>query len=114
MKVILAFLPINYWKWHLKVTNFYIETHRKEYLTGRNVSINKIKDIHIQEVMTFYAFLIQMAVKPHPGARYTECWSEQNKVWYTTCKKCQGNDLMKSALLFIGVKTNHNMSLKMS
>ena len=43
-----AFLPINYWKWHLKVTNFYIETHRKEYLTGRNVSINKIKDIHIQ------------------------------------------------------------------
>ena len=83
----LAFLPINYWMWHLKVTNFYIETHRKESLIGKNTSSHKIKDIHIQELMTFYAILMQMAVKPHPGARYTECWSEQNKVWYTTCKK---------------------------
>ena len=83
----LAFLPINYWMWHLKVSNFYIETHRKESLIGKNTSGHKIKDIHIQELMTFYAILMQMAVKPHPGARYTECWSEQNKVWYTTCKK---------------------------
>ena len=83
----LAFLPINFWMWHLKVTNFYIENHRKESLTRKNPSIHKIKDIHIQELMTFYAILMQMAVKPHPGARYTECWSEQNKVWYTTCKK---------------------------
>ena len=46
-----------------------------------------MKDIHIQELMTFYAILMQIAMKPHPGSQYTECWSEQNKVWYTTCKK---------------------------
>ena len=83
----LAFLPINYWMWHLKVTNFYIETHRNISLTGKNASSHKIRDIHIQELMTFYAILMQMALKPHPGARYTECWSEQNKLWYTTCKQ---------------------------
>ena len=73
--------------WHLKVIYYYIETRWKESLTGKNTSIHKIKDIHIQEVMTIYAILMQMAVKSHPGARYTECWSDQNKVWYTTCKK---------------------------
>ena len=55
---------------------------------------------------------MKIAMKPHPGSRYTECWSEQNKVWYTTCKKCQEKDLMKSALPFIGVRTNLEMNSK--
>ena len=68
----LAFLPINFWMWHLKVKKFYIENHRKESLTGKNQSFHKIKDIHIQELMTFYAILMQMAMKTNPGSRYME------------------------------------------
>ena len=83
----LAFLPIQYWMWHLDVTNYYAKNHSKTDSIKKKSGFDSMKDIHIQELMTFYAILMQIAMKPHPGSRYTECWSEQNKVWYTTCKK---------------------------
>lgn len=83
----LAFLPIQYWMWHLDVTNYYAKNHTKPDSTKKNSGCDSMKDIHIQELMTFYAILMQISMKPHPGSRYTECWSEQNKVWYTACKK---------------------------
>ena len=66
------------------------------------------------ELMTFYAILIQMAVKPHPGARYTECWSEQNKVWYTTCNKMSGKRFDEIRFAIHWSENNLEMSSKMS
>ena len=83
----LTFLPITYWMWHLKVTNIYLENHRKESPSGKNPNVHKIKDIHISELMTFYAILMQIATKPLCGTSYYYCWTEESKVWYTACKK---------------------------
>ena len=32
-----------------------------------------------------------MAMKPNPGSRYTECWKNENKSWYTACNNMSKN-----------------------
>ena len=52
---------------------------------------NQCKDITIDELMIFYAIILQMAMKPFPGTRYTDCWKNENKIWWTTCNNMSKN-----------------------
>ena len=83
----LAFLPMSFWLHHLRETNKYMQmtfaTHDKTKEENRNS--NQYKDISLDELMIFYAIIIQMAVKPNPGEKYTQCWTKKNKVWWTAC-----------------------------
>ena len=44
------------------------------------------KPIKIDELMIFYAIIIQMACRPFPGKRYDECWN-YTQDWFTNCKQ---------------------------
>ena len=48
-------------------------------------SLTEFKEISFDEVMIFYAIIIQMAMKSNPGSRQTEWWKTDHKVWYTAC-----------------------------
>ena len=83
---LLAFLPLKFWVYHLNECNRYVD----EFLSTREPSTKKFvgmnwKPIKIDELMTFYAIIIQMACRPSPGKRYDECWNYTND-WYTNCK----------------------------
>ena len=43
------------------------------------------REISFDELMIYDAIIIQMAMKPNPGSRYTECSKTDHKVWYTAC-----------------------------
>ena len=90
---LLAFLPIPFWVHHLRETNKYMRTTlaKNDSMKSDNGSGNQYKYITLDELMIFYAIIIQMAMKPNPGSRYTECWKNENKSWYTACNNMSKN-----------------------
>ena len=92
---LLAFLPIGFWIYHQGETNKYMRANiakddQSESGSGSG-SGNQCKDITIDELMIFYAIILQMAMKPFPGTRYTDCWKNENKIWWTTCNNMSKN-----------------------
>ena len=84
---LLAFFPLKFWVYHLNESNRYV--HRV--LENKNPKSNifygmKWKPIKMNELMVFYAILIQMSCRPFPGKRYDDCWKYQNE-WFTNCQK---------------------------
>ena len=73
-------------------------THDKTKEENRNS--NQYKDISLDELMIFYAIIIQMAVKPNPGEKYTQCWTKKNKVWYTACNNMSKNEISGNSCEF--------------
>ena len=64
---LLAFLPLKFWVYHLNECNRYVD----EFLSTREPSTKKFvgmnwKPIKIDELMTFYAIIIQMACHHSP------------------------------------------------
>ena len=90
---LLAFLPVGFWLYHLKETNNYMKSSIKQKSEdGTNTSsLTESREISFDELMIFYAIIIQMAMKPNPGSRYTECWKTDHKVWYTACNHMSKN-----------------------
>ena len=90
---LLAFLPIPFWVHHLRETNKYMRMMvvKNDSIKLENGSGNQYKDITLDELMIFYAIIIQMSMKPNPGSRYTECWKNENKSWYTACNNMSKN-----------------------
>lgn len=84
---VLAFLPVQFWLYHLKQTNNYLKgsLEEKSGLNSDSSSPLKFREITFDELMIFYAIIIQLAMKPNPGSRYTESWRTDHKVWYTAC-----------------------------
>ena len=80
----LAFLPIKFWIHHVHESNKYIEK-LIEGKTKHYYSVLWYK-ISLQEMMTFYAILMQMTCRPCHGRRYEECW-KFTQDWYPLCKK---------------------------
>ena len=85
LESLLAFLPVRFWVYHLNECNRYVD----EYLAKREPKSNKFvganwKPIKIDELMVFYAILIQMVCRPFPGKRYEECWNHTTD-WFTNC-----------------------------
>ena len=89
----LAFLPVKFWLYHLKQTNDYMKgsMERKSGDETDSSSLSQYREIRFDELMTFYAIIIQMAMKPNPGSRYTDCWKNDHKVWYTACNHMSKN-----------------------
>lgn len=95
----LAFLPIGFWIHHQGETNKYMRASMAKDDQCDNGSGSgsgsgsghQCKDISIDELMIFYAIILQMAIKPFPGARYTDCWKNENKVWWTACNRMSKN-----------------------
>ena len=100
LESLLAFLPLRYWVHHLEECNKYvaevldkrerfysesvsIESYNKRY--GRKFQGMKWKPIRIDELMVFYAIIIQMACRPFPGKKFEECWN-YTKDWFTNCE----------------------------
>ena len=84
---LLAFLPVKFWVYHLNECNRYVEQCLKNKDSKNKVFNGMIwKPININELMVFYAILIQMACRPYPGKRYEECWEFQ-KEWFSNCQK---------------------------
>ena len=54
-------------------------------------SLSGFREISFDELMIFYAIIIEMAMKPNPGSRYTECWKKDHKIWYTACNHMSKN-----------------------
>ena len=74
-------------KQKVKQTNNYLKGSLEE-KTGLNSDSSsplKFREITFDELMIFYAIIIQLAMKPNPGSRYTESWRTDHKVWYTAC-----------------------------
>ena len=88
---VLAFLPMGFWLYHLKQTNNYLKGSLEEKSSGTDSSSSIFREISIDELMIFYAIIIQMAMKPHPGSPYTVCWRNDYKVWYTACNHMSRN-----------------------
>ena len=93
LESLLAFLPLKYWVKHLEECNNYVEKELdKKYSsdkftkkTSRKFNGMKWKPIKIDELMIFYAIIIQMACRPFPGKKYEECWN-YTKDWFTNCQ----------------------------
>ena len=90
---LLAFLPIGFWIYHQGETNKYMRANiaKDNQSESGSGSENQCKDITIDELMIFYAIILQMAMKPFPGTRYTDCWKNENKIWWTTCNNMSKN-----------------------
>ena len=90
---LLAFLPVGFWLYHLKETNNYMKSsiEQKAEDGTEASSLSEFREISFDELMIFYAIIIQMAMKPNPGSRYTESWKTENKVWYTACNHMSKN-----------------------
>ena len=97
---LLAFLPLRYWVHHLVECNKYVaaflekkdrflfETCTEEIYkirSSRKFQGMKWKPIKIDELMVFYAIIIQMACRPFPGKKFEECWN-YTKDWFTNCE----------------------------
>ena len=82
----LALVPMRFWVHHLHETNRYMKEEYAKKVSKNSNSKNSYKEVKINELMVFYAIIFQMAMKPNPGSRYTSCWSESNKKWYTACQ----------------------------
>ena len=83
----LALLPMKFWIIHVNETNRYMRTEYYQRLIEKNPNMKVVlKEVDINELMKFYAIIFQMALKPFPGERYTSCWKENNKKWYTACQ----------------------------
>jgi len=82
---LLAFLPLSFWKFHLKETNRYAYDFLRENKRKKIYGMSFVK-ITIKELFTFYAILMQMSCRPSPGRPYTDCWRFQ-KEWFPTCQQ---------------------------
>ena len=91
LESLLAFLPISFWLYHLNECNRYFDQHFLNNDSNTKSSGNdyylglKWKPITIDELMIFYAILIQMSCRPYPGKRQVDCWNYQNE-WFTNCR----------------------------
>ena len=87
LESLLAFLPLRFWVYHMNECNRYVHLYllKKEPPTKKFVGMNW-KPIKIDELMIFYAIIIQMACRPFPGKRYDECWN-YTQDWFTNCKQ---------------------------
>ena len=83
---LLAFLPLKFWVFHLNECNKYADQLLLTKDKGnKKIAGSKFKTLNINELMTFYAILIQMVCRPFPGKRYEECWDHKDG-WFTNCK----------------------------
>ena len=84
---LLAFLPVKFWVYHLNECNRYVDQVLEKKGKNSKLFYSMIwKPIKINELMIFYAILIQMACRPYPGKRYDECWDNKRE-WFTNCQK---------------------------
>ena len=78
---LLAFLPVGFWLYHLKKNNDMKSSIKQKSEDGTDTSsLTESREISFDELIIFYAIIIQMAMKPNPGSRYTECWKTDHKV----------------------------------
>ena len=81
---LLAFLPLRFWLFHLNECNRFVSQELKA--KNKNKFYGVIwKIITLDELMIFYAILMQMACRPFRGKSYTECW-QHTKDWFPNCK----------------------------
>ena len=87
LESLLAFFPLQFWVYHLNECNRYVDEYlsKKEQKTKKFVGANW-KPIVIDELMIFYAILLQMVCRPFPGKRYEECW-DKTEDWFPNCKR---------------------------
>ena len=97
LESLLAFLPLTYWVHHLHECNKYVAEYfneRERYYCSDEIEMMrssrkfqgmKWKPIKIDELMVFYAIIIQMACRPFPGKKFEECWN-YTKDWFTNCE----------------------------
>ena len=79
----LAFLPLEFWVYHLLQTNKKVEDEM--ILEGKSTFYgSKWKPITINELMIFYAILMQMSCRPSPGKNFVDCWKYKQE-WFTNC-----------------------------
>ena len=76
----LIWKKMSYWIYHLKQTNNYLKGSLEEKSAGIVSSSSVFREISIDELMIFYAIIIQIAMKPLRGASYTACWRNDHKV----------------------------------
>ena len=86
LESLLAFLPLRFWVYHLNECNKYTDQYLMKKSNGsKKIAGSNWKPININELMIFYAILIQMVCRPYPGKRYEECWDHTDG-WFTNCK----------------------------
>ena len=98
-----AFLPIEFWKLYLYRTNTngemkYNAQVEECKIQGREYHGRIWRDITLKEFMTFFGILIDMALRPTPGQRYTNRWQCPDWHPYTARMQLQRFIQIRAAL----------------